>query len=158
VYQKVIDWSEDAEIRRTFESKLLRHTWETLLVCSPEEKDMRRDKVWRVAHGMVVLNLPDELAWTICVDWRDFEMIGSQKSYKRANISEMYGVLFLQDLIRAIPQSGLAKVLSAYLKSDLSRFPSEEPEDEDEESGVKMRPAVPIEDILDEMIVHPHII
>jgi hypothetical protein len=103
---------------------------------------------------MVVLNLPDELAWTICVDWRDFEMIGSQKSYKRANIPEMYGALFLQDLIRAIPQSGLAKVLSAYLKSDLSRFPSEKPEDEDEESGVKMRPAVPIEDILDEMIVH----
>jgi hypothetical protein len=46
-------------------------------VCYPEEKDMRRDKVWRVAHGMVVLNLPDELAWTISVDWKDFEFIGT---------------------------------------------------------------------------------
>jgi hypothetical protein len=46
-------------------------------VCNPEEKDMRRDKVWRIAHGMVVLNLPDELAWTISVDWKDFEFIGT---------------------------------------------------------------------------------
>ena len=76
MYQKVIDWSEDAEIRRTYESKLLRHAWETLLVAPMEEKSMRRDKVWKVAHGMVVLNLPDELAWTICMDWRDFESIG----------------------------------------------------------------------------------
>jgi hypothetical protein len=38
---------------------------------------MRRERVWKVAHGMVVLNLPDELAWTICVDWKDFENIGT---------------------------------------------------------------------------------
>lgn len=158
MYQKVIDWSEDAETRRTFESKLLRHAWETLLVCPLEEKDIRRDKVWRVAHGMVVLNLPDELAWTISVDWRDFEMIGRLIIYEYADELEMYGVLFLQDLIRVIPQSGLAKVLSAYLKSELSRFPSEDLGTEDEESNAELRPNVSVEDILDEMIVHPHIV
>jgi hypothetical protein len=47
------------------------------MACSTNEKDMRRERVWKVAHGMVVLNLPDELAWTICVDWKDFENIGT---------------------------------------------------------------------------------
>jgi superkiller protein 3 len=76
MYQKVIDWSDDAETRRVYESRMLRHAWETLLACAPQEKEKRRDKVWQIAHGMVVLNLPDELAWTICVGWRDFEFIG----------------------------------------------------------------------------------
>lgn len=76
-YQKIIDWSEDVETRREYESKLLRHAWDTLLVCFPEERDMRRDKVWQIAHGMIVLNMPDELAWTISVDWKDFEFIGA---------------------------------------------------------------------------------
>jgi superkiller protein 3 len=80
VYQKVIAWSEDVDIRRVYESKLLRHAWGTLLVCATEEKEMRRERVWQVAHGMVVLNLPDELAWTICVDWKDFEVIGISMS------------------------------------------------------------------------------
>ena len=72
----MIDWSDNVETRRIYESKLLNHAWATLLVCLPEERDMRRDTVWRIAHGMVVLNLPDELAWTISVDWKDFEVIG----------------------------------------------------------------------------------
>jgi hypothetical protein len=76
MYQRVIDWTDQMETRRLYESKLLRRANETLMVCSSEEKDSRRDTVWRIAHGMVVLNLPDELAWTICVDWRDFEVIG----------------------------------------------------------------------------------
>jgi len=76
MYQRVIDWTDQMETRRLFESKLLRHAREALTVCSPQEKDDRRDTVWRIAHGMVVLNLPDELAWTIRVDWKDFEEIG----------------------------------------------------------------------------------
>jgi hypothetical protein len=103
---------------------------------------------------MVVLNLPDELAWTICVDWRDFEVIGvSIPCY--AN-SEMYGKMFIQDLIRIIPDSGLAKVLSAYLSSALSTFPPEKPdEDDDEENRQEPVNDVTQEDVLDAMIVHP---
>jgi hypothetical protein len=80
MYQRVIDWTDQMETRRLYESKLLRRANETLMVCSSEEKDSRRDSVWRIAHGMVVLNLPDELAWTICVDWRDFEAIGKSNT------------------------------------------------------------------------------
>jgi hypothetical protein len=125
------------------------------LVSAPEEKDTRRDKVWRIAHGMVVLNLPDELAWTICVDWRDFEVIGM--SFWLAN-AEMYGMLFIQDLIRTIPQSGLAKTFSAYLSSALSAFPPEKPDETDETDGKekKQEPVnVSQEEILDAMIVSP---
>ncbi len=69
----------------------------------------------------------------------------------------MYGIVFLQDLIRAIPRSGLAKVLSAYLKSDLSRFPSESPEEDKGEPSEEAKPKDAFEDILDEMIVRSHV-
>jgi hypothetical protein len=65
----------------------------------------------------------------------------------------MYGMMFLQDLIRVIPQSGLAKVLSAYLASSLSAFPPEKT-DEIEAEASKEEPAVTSpEEILDAMIV-----
>ena len=81
IYQKIIDWTEDIDIRRKYESKLLRHAYDSLIVCPPSEKRSKRDKVWQIAHGMVVLNLPDELAWTISMDWKDFEYIGIRQIY-----------------------------------------------------------------------------
>ena len=125
------------------------------MVCSPEEKDMRRDTVWRIAHGMVVLNLPDELAWTICFDWKDFEVIG--KFYMLiADDLEMYGKIFIEDLVRAIPQSGLARVLSAYLFSELSGFPPDSPvENGDQETQPEAPVNLRLDEILDDMIVSP---
>jgi superkiller protein 3 len=158
MYQRVIDWTDQMETRRLYESKLLRRASETLMVCSAEEKENRRDTVWRIAHGMVALNLPDELAWTICVDWRDFEAIGKPTTRwsRQSNNAELYGKVFLEDLIRSVPKSGLAKVLSAYLASELSRFPPDEKEpcEGDEElpqDGIR----IPPEEILDDMIVPP---
>lgn len=156
MYQKIIDWSESLEVRRMYESKLLHHAWETLLVCASEDKEVRRDKVWRLALGMVVLNLPEELAWMICLDWRDFETIGTSMPENKLT-AEMYGKLFIQDLIHSIPQSGMAKVLSAYLGSQLSAFPPDSPlENNDGESNGDIRIA-PSDEILDEMIVHHHV-
>jgi hypothetical protein len=73
----------------------------------------------------------------------------------------MYGRVFLQDLIRTIPTSGLAKVLSAYMKSELSKFPpelSDADEDEDTEENQEQE-AAPIvsDDILGDMMV-PYLI
>jgi hypothetical protein len=66
----------------------------------------------------------------------------------------MYGLLFIQDLIRTIPQSGLAKVFSAYIRSELSGFPPEGPsENEDPAYDSKQITTAPQGDILDEMIV-----
>ena len=70
------------------------------------------------------------------------------------SILELYGKMFVQDLIRCIPQSGIAKVLAAYLNSELSGFPPHTPETNDHENNKEEAPArVPTEDILDEMIV-----
>jgi tetratricopeptide (TPR) repeat protein len=66
---------------------------------------------------------------------------------------EMYGKMFIQDLIRAIPQSGLAKVLSAYLQSELSGFPPDSPE-ENGDPEVEQKPNIPTDEILDDMIVY----
>ena len=69
-------------------------------------------------------------------------------------ILEMYGKMFVKDLIRCMPKSGIAKVLSAYLNSELSGFPPDTPEPNDHENTKEEAPArVPTEDILDEMIV-----
>jgi hypothetical protein len=161
MYQRVIDWTDQMETRRVYESKLLRRASETLMVCSPEEKDDRRDTVWRIAHGMVVLNLPDELAWTICVDWRDFEVIGKPNSTwsRQPNNLELYGKVFLDDLIRSVPKCGLAKVLSAYLASELSRFLPDErdPSEGDGEQPSEDAIRIPPEEILDDMIVPPRL-
>lgn len=74
-------------------------------------------------------------------------------TYYVADDLEMYGKVFIQDLIRAIPQSGLAKVLSAYLLSELSGFPPDTPIDGDQESKQEPSVNVSTEEILDEMIV-----
>jgi hypothetical protein len=68
----------------------------------------------------------------------------------------MYGKMFIQDLIRIIPDTGLAKVLSAYLSSALSAFPPEKPDEDDDEEN-KQEPVndVTQEDVLDAMIVRP---
>ena len=64
----------------------------------------------------------------------------------------MYGKMFIQDLIRSIPQSGPAKVLSAYLSSEISAFPPDSPAENDEEQSEEAV-KIPSDDILDEMIV-----
>ena len=66
---------------------------------------------------------------------------------------EMYGKLFVRDLIRSIPQSGIAKVLAAYLNSELSGFPPDTPIEDEVENDKESPAKIPTEDILDEMIV-----
>jgi hypothetical protein len=65
--------------------------------------------------------------------------------------------VFLQDLIRSVPKSGIAKVLSAYLASELCRFPPDEKEpSEGEDEQTPEEPIkIPPEEILDDMIVPP---
>jgi len=62
------------------------------MVSPPQNKEARRGAVWQIAHGMVVLNLPDELAWTICVDWKDFEYIGTSNNFKALMFQKCMGL------------------------------------------------------------------
>lgn len=69
----------DDKLRRDVEAKLLRHFAE-LAKAVPTEgpsanvglKQAVRQQTLEFARGFVVLQVPDELAWTIYLDWNDF--------------------------------------------------------------------------------------
>lgn len=70
IYQAVIDWTQDDEVRREYEEKLLMRAYEHLLVLPKGGKREKREKVERLAHGMVVIRHPMRLAWMIELEWR----------------------------------------------------------------------------------------
>jgi Tetratricopeptide repeat len=70
LYQHIIDWTNEDELRRTYEEKLLRHAYDTLVVLPREKKAKKRDQVMKLAHGMVIIKHPFLLAWQIELEWR----------------------------------------------------------------------------------------
>jgi hypothetical protein len=67
----------------------------------------------------------------------------------------MYGAIFINDLIRTIPHSGLAKVLAAYLKSELCKFPPQISEDDLQGELSSEGLSRPSDELLGDMIVCP---
>ncbi|KAH0543323.1 hypothetical protein FGG08_002386 [Glutinoglossum americanum] len=113
IYQHVIDWSNEDEVRREFEEKLLRHAYETLVVLPSEEKPNKRNKVEDLVRGMVILKHPFSLAWDIALEWKDVERVVE------------WDVGVLREYIAFFPENGLAKILKGYLGSEISPFPME---------------------------------
>ncbi|KAF2827180.1 hypothetical protein CC86DRAFT_348437 [Ophiobolus disseminans] len=70
IYEDIINWTNDDELRREYEEKLLMRAYETLLVLPSGEKAEKRDKVMKLAHDMVVIKHPYLLAWQIELEWR----------------------------------------------------------------------------------------
>lgn len=70
VYEELINWTNDDDLRREYEEKLLQRAYDTLLVLPVGEKKAKRDKVMRLAHDMVVIKHPYLLAWNIELEWR----------------------------------------------------------------------------------------
>jgi len=66
----------------------------------------------------------------------------------------MYGGKFIEDLVRAIPRSALAKVFTAYLASGLSTFPFHSPPENDDEDASKDESKISPDEILEDMIVY----
>ncbi|KAF2730461.1 hypothetical protein EJ04DRAFT_515253 [Polyplosphaeria fusca] len=69
IYESVIDWTTDDELRRQYEEKLLLRAYDTLLVLPEGKKTEKRDKVMKLAHDMVVIKHPFLLAWQIELEW-----------------------------------------------------------------------------------------
>lgn len=111
-YQGLIDWTSDDEQRREYEDKTLARVYDHLLVASSNEKADLRPKVLDLAHGMVVIKHPNELAWNIELEWKDVERVGD------------LDVNTIREYIEFFPETGLTKILSAYLSSDISPFPA----------------------------------
>ncbi|KAJ4348374.1 Superkiller protein 3 [Didymosphaeria variabile] len=70
IYQSVVDWTSDDEVRREYEEKLLQRAYDTLLVLSAGKKEAKREKVMKLAQDMVIIKHPYLLAWQIELEWR----------------------------------------------------------------------------------------
>lgn len=111
LYQHVIDWTDDQDIRRLYEEKLLQHAYDTLVALPAAQKASKCEEVVRLAQGLVILKHPFSLAWIITLEWKDFERI------------EELDVGLLYEYIDFFPDDGLGKVLRSYLDSEISVFP-----------------------------------
>ncbi|KAF1923595.1 uncharacterized protein M421DRAFT_96011 [Didymella exigua CBS 183.55] len=70
IYEEIINWTNDDELRREYEEKLLERVYDTLLVLPAGAKEEKRQKVLKLAHDMVVIKHPYHLAWQIELEWR----------------------------------------------------------------------------------------
>lgn len=70
IYEKIINWTNDDELRRDYEEKLLARAYDTLLVLPSGEKAKKREQVMKLAHDMVIIRHPNQLAWHIELEWR----------------------------------------------------------------------------------------
>jgi len=74
IYENIINWTNDDELRRGFEEKLLQRAYDTLMVLPSGKKAEKRDKVLKLAHDMVIIKHPFLLAWQIELEWRSSGM------------------------------------------------------------------------------------
>ncbi|GAB7352099.1 hypothetical protein MBLNU459_g2599t1 [Dothideomycetes sp. NU459] len=111
LYQHIIDWTNDDEIRREYEEKLLQRAYDTLIVLTDDRKDAKREQVLKTAHGMVIIKHPFLLAWYLELEWRDLAALHD------------LDVGVLREYLDFFPETSLGKVLRAFLESEISPFP-----------------------------------
>jgi len=111
LFQCIIDWSNDDEIRRRYEEKILQRAYDTLGILPTQNKAEKREHAERLAQGLVILKHPFPLAWNIVLEWKDVETIAQ------------LDVGLLREFIELFPQEGLSKVLRGYLENEISPFP-----------------------------------
>lgn len=138
LYTNIIDWSNDDEVRRQYEEKLLQRCLEVLTVLpSGQDKTDKRAKLSKLANDMVIIKHPFKVAWDIAIEWKDPE-----------NVRDL-DVNILREYCTFFPTAGLAQVLRGFMSSEISPFAppppppqkkdadpgSDESEDDDEEGG-----------------------
>ncbi|TGO64961.1 hypothetical protein BOTNAR_0082g00030 [Botryotinia narcissicola] len=112
IYNKIIDWTTDDEIRRQYEEKLIKRCLDTLVVLPPgDSKTEKRSKLFKLATDMVLIKHPYKLAWDIAIEWQDPEHV---QGFDANN---------LREYIDFFPASGLAQVLRGFMFSEISPFP-----------------------------------
>ena len=110
LYSNIINWTQDDELRRQYEEKLLQHAGETLAALPMPRKIAKREEVMKMAQGLVILKHPFLLAWSIVLEWRDVEEIDD------------IDVGLLREFVDLFPDEGLSKVLRGYLESEITPF------------------------------------
>lgn len=129
LYQDIINWSSDDEIRRQYEEKLLERAYEMLVVLPVDQKAAKLDQVLTLAEGMVIIHHPFRLAWDLVLESRDVD-----------ELREL-DVGILREYVAFFPDSGLGRVFKGWLSSEISPFPIKTKRDEeDEEEMTSMGP------------------
>ncbi|KAH9058809.1 TPR-like protein [Lactarius vividus] len=106
LYDEILNHSDTSdELRRLTESKQLRHVREHLfsLPLDDPRKQKLATEVEKLVSGVVLLRVPDELAWTTFIDGQDSETI------------EGYGFDTLRHYSKLFPHEALTRLIQAYL-------------------------------------------
>ena len=146
LYEQLINWTTDDEVRRNYEEKLLMYCYDRLLAWPPgEEKEKEAATVRKLANDMVIIRHPFKFAWDIAINWNDNKEI------------KEWDVTILRQYCTFFPDSDLNRVVMGFLTSAVSPFPkitSEGPastsagegtdESEDDEEGGAATTYIPI--------------
>ncbi|KAI9442528.1 TPR-like protein [Lactarius indigo] len=106
LYDEILNHSDTSdELRRLIESKQLRHVREHLFSLPLDDPKKRKlaTEVEKLVSGVVLLRVPDELAWTTFIDGQDSETI------------EGYGFDTLRHYSKLFPHEALTRLIQAYL-------------------------------------------
>ena len=117
LYQQTINWSNDDEVRREHEEKLLRRAYELLVLLPAEIQRQKLDQVLNLAEGMVIIHHPFQLAWDLVLESRDVHDLAELDSH------------VLREYVSFFPQSALGKIFQGWLTSEVCPFPPVEEED-----------------------------
>ena len=110
LYQEMINWTHEDDVRRSCEEKLLHREYEVLLVLPEKEKGLKSSQVLNLANGMVIIKHQYQLAWVIALEWVDAESLGE------------WDPNVLQDYIGFFSDTGLSKIFQGYMASENSPF------------------------------------
>ncbi|RYP92177.1 hypothetical protein DL770_001684 [Monosporascus sp. CRB-9-2] len=72
IYHQLTVWSNDDDIRRQYEEKLLQFRYDLLVAVPTSEKPAHLKVVEKLANDMVIINHPFKLAWDIAIEWQDY--------------------------------------------------------------------------------------
>ncbi|KAK5110243.1 hypothetical protein LTR85_001302 [Meristemomyces frigidus] len=136
LYQQVINWSNDDEVRRQYEEKLLQRAYDLLVVLPMEQKASKLDQVLTLAEGMVIIHHPFQLAWDLVLETRDVD------DFRELDVH------ILREYVTLFGEAGLSKVLQAWLGSGLSPFPPPPKSEDDAEDAVKPKDISPEDRLL----------
>lgn len=126
MYNEILNHANTSdELRRATESKLLRHKrlYLSALPASGEKADEKKKlatEVQDLVNGMVLLRIPDELAWTIFIDGKNSETVGAMAFLVRplsslTSSAEDYNFSILRQFVELFPSAALARLIRGYL-------------------------------------------
>ena len=111
IYENIINWTQDDDIRREYEERLLKRASDILAVLPSHRKAAKRKQVQELARGLVILKHAFLLAWTITLEWEDVPELAQ------------LDVSLLRQFVSLFPGEGLSKIVKAFLGSQASTFP-----------------------------------